>query len=49
MEQTFRAILQNITCERYLDKDSAFRAIDESFQAGCLTQLEARKLEAAVG
>lgn len=45
---TFRTILQNIVCARYLDKDEAYRAIDEAFEAGAITQHEASKLEGAV-
>lgn len=45
----FRTILQNITCARYADRDAALAAIDTAYQAGKLSQLEQRKLEAAVG
>lgn len=45
----FRTILQNIVCDRYADKNAAYRAIDEAFQANKISQLESRKLEASVG
>lgn len=44
----FRAILQSIVCDRYADAQSAHRAIDEAFEAGRISQLEARQLEARV-
>lgn len=47
--KSFRAILQAIICERYATRDEALAVIDTAYQAGKLTQLEARKLEAKVG
>lgn len=44
----FRAILQNIVCLRYADRDAAYRAIDEAFQTDRIDQFESRKLESAV-
>ena len=45
----FRSILQNLVCDRYADRDAALAAIDVSYQAGRLSQVEQRKLEARVG
>lgn len=47
-ESLFRTILQNIVCLRYVDRDAAYRAIDEAFQADRITQRESRQLETSV-
>jgi hypothetical protein len=42
--KTFRTILQNLTCDRYADRDQALAAIDTAFQAGKLTEPERKRL-----
>lgn len=42
-------LLQAIVCDRFADRGAALRAIDEAFEAGTISQLEARKLEAHLG
>jgi len=41
---TYRAILQNIVCDRYESADAAFAAIETAFAAGNITDAESRTL-----
>lgn len=42
-------LLQAIICDRFFNRDEALQAIDEAFESGTISQLEARKLEARLG
>jgi hypothetical protein len=48
MKNLYRTILQNLVCDRYADRDAAYRAIDEAYQAGQLTTVQQRDLESRV-
>ena len=47
-KETFRSLLQSITCDRFANRDAALAAIDVAFERNQISQLEARKLEAAI-
>lgn len=47
--ETFRSLLQSIVCDRFASRDAALTAIDVAFERGEISQLECRKLEAAIG
>jgi hypothetical protein len=45
---TFRSLLQDVTCSRFASRDAALVAIDVAFERSEITLLECRKLEAAI-
>jgi len=45
VRSSYRSLLQDIVSNRFASQDDAHRAIDEAFEAGEVTQYEARRLE----